>query len=194
MYDESKRFAEALAVSFASRHHVPIRIARIFNTYGPRMDLHDGRAVPAFVKAAFAGTPLPVHGHGTQTRSLCYVDDLVEGILRLLVSGHPTPVNLGSTHEIPIVLLAETIIELVGSPSSITFIERPGDDPERRRPDISLAQSVLDFDPGFELEFGLMRTISWFAESEGFDLTIDLTDRAPVNGTSRSTLPMPTRG
>lgn len=179
MYDESKRFAEAMAVAFASHHDLDIRIARIFNTYGPRMDIDDGRAVPSFVKAAFKGSPLPVHGDGMQTRSLCYVDDLVEGILRLLVTSHRCPVNLGNTHEVPIIQLAETIIDLVGSTSELAYEPRPGDDPQQRRPDISLAQELLDFEPGFGLEFGLMRTIVWFAEEIGHDLVIDL-DRTPV--------------
>ena len=161
MYDESKRFAEAAAMAFQRTLDLPVSIARIFNTYGPRMRRHDGRAVPTFIQQALAGEPLTVHGDGAQTRSLCYVDDLIEGIYRLMMSDSVGPVNLGNPHEITVGALAEAIRDAVGSSSPIVHVERPVDDPERRCPDISLAHRSFGWEPLVALDVGLARTIAW---------------------------------
>ena len=164
VYDEAKRFAEALTLAYHREHDVDVRIARIFNTYGPRMRVKDGRAVPAFFNSALRGQPLPVHGDGTQTRSLCYVDDEIEGLLRLLVSDTVGPVNIGNPHEVTILHLAETIQNVVGRHPGIEFQPRPTDDPSVRCPDITLAREVLNWEPKVPLEEGLARTLPWFAE------------------------------
>ncbi|HWC32894.1 MAG TPA: UDP-glucuronic acid decarboxylase family protein [Actinomycetota bacterium] len=161
VYDEAKRYGEALAAAYRRVHSVPIRIARIFNTYGPRMRRRDGRAVPTFIRQALAGEPLTVHGDGSQTRSLCYVDDLIEGFWRLLGSRIEDPVNLGTPEEVSVLALAETIRDLVGSSSDIGFTGRPVGDPEVRCPDISLARERLGWEPGVPLREGLERTIAW---------------------------------
>jgi dTDP-glucose 4,6-dehydratase len=161
VYDEAKRYAEALTMAYHRVHGVPVRIARIFNTYGPRMRRDDGRAVPTFIDQALRGEPLTVHGTGTQTRSLCYVDDLVEGIWRLLGSEHEGPMNLGNPEEVTILELAERIRHLGSSSSEVVLISRPVDDPEVRCPDITLAQRTLDWQPTVSLEAGLRRTIEW---------------------------------
>ncbi len=158
-YDEAKRFAEALTTAFTSAQGVDAGIARIFNTYGPRMRDSDGRAVPQFIAQALADEPITVHGDGLQTRSLCYVDDIVDGLLRLARSTVTVPVNLGSTDEITVRELAETIRALAGSTAPIVYVERPVDDPQRRRPDLGRARDLLDWSPVVPLEEGLRRTI-----------------------------------
>ena len=165
VYDESKRYAEALSMAFHRAHGLDIRIVRIFNTYGPNMRRDDGRAVPSFVAQALAGEPLTVHGDGTQTRSLCYIDDLIEGLRRAMESEHPEPVNLGNPEEIRIGDLAQLVKELVGSPSEIVFVPRPEGDPEIRCPDIELARSRLKWEPLIPLREGLARTIDWAREA-----------------------------
>jgi dTDP-glucose 4,6-dehydratase len=165
VYDEAKRYAEALAMAYHRAHGVEVRIARIFNTYGPGMRKHDGRAVPTFIAQALRGQPLTVHGHGSQTRSLCYVDDLVEGIWRLLGSDLVGPVNLGNPEEISVLELAKTVLELTDSGSPLAFVGRPEDDPELRCPDISLARSALDWEPTVSLRDGLARTVGWAKEA-----------------------------
>jgi dTDP-glucose 4,6-dehydratase len=161
VYDEAKRYAEAATMAYHRAHALPVRIARIFNTYGPRMRRRDGRAVPTFIQQAMAGERLTVHGDGTQTRSLCYVDDLIEGLYRLIMSEHVGPVNIGNPSEITVSQLAETIRDAAGSSSRIVHIERPVDDPEMRCPDISLARQLLNWEPGVLLTDGLARTIDW---------------------------------
>ncbi len=165
VYDEAKRYAEALSLAYQREHRMAVRIARIFNTYGPRMRVDDGRAIPAFFKAALQGRPLPVHGDGTQTRSLCYVDDLIEGVLRLLLSDHDGPMNLGNPEEVSILELAQSVQTVVGAEPGIEFHPRPVDDPQVRRPDTTLAEQVLGWKPQIALLEGLQRTLPWF-ESE----------------------------
>ena len=162
IYDEAKRAAEAFTMSYHNHHGLETRIVRIFNTYGPRMRRRDGRAVPAFLGQALAGEPLTVFGDGSQTRSLCSVDDLVDGIDRLLASDHPLPVNIGNPDEITMLELARTVRDLCGSRSEIVFEPLPVDDPKRRRPDIGLARSLLGWEPRVPLEEGLTRTIAWW--------------------------------
>jgi len=165
VYDEAKRYAEAATMAYHRAHGLRIRIARIFNTYGPRMRRDDGRAVPTFIQQALGGEPLTVHGDGTQTRSLCYVDDLVEGLYRLLRSDLTGPVNLGNPSEVTVYELASLIRDITGSTSEIVHVERPVDDPELRCPDISLAMTSLDWRPAVSLVEGLPRTIEWAKES-----------------------------
>ena len=167
VYDEAKRFAEATAMAFARTHGVPVRIVRIFNTYGPRMQRRDGRAVPTFIDQALAGEPITVHGDGTQTRSLCYVDDLIEGFWRILNADLQGPVNLGNPEEVTVRELAEVVRDAAGASSEIRFVERPVDDPERRRPDISRARDELGWEPAVTLREGLERTIGWARETWG---------------------------
>ena len=162
VYDEAKRFGEALTMAYHRRHGVEVRIARIFNTYGPRMRPHDGRVVSSFICQALSDEPVTVFGDGTQTRSFCYVDDLVEGILRLLRSDHNGPVNLGNPVEIEVGELAEQIISMTDSSSRIVYRPLPEDDPRVRRPDISLARELLDWEPEVRLEEGLERTIEYY--------------------------------
>lgn len=168
VYDEAKRYAEAMSMAYHRTHGIPVKIARIFNTYGPRMRRRDGRAVPTFIDQALKGEPLTVHGDGSQTRSLCYVDDMIEGIWRLLDSDLVgVPVNLGNPEEITVLDLARTIVDITGSSSTITFIERPVDDPEVRCPDISRATTLLEWSPAVLLTDGLRRTIEWARRSWG---------------------------
>ncbi|MFD5715524.1 epimerase [Streptomyces pharetrae CZA14] len=162
VYDEAKRFAEALTTAHADSEGTDTCIVRLFNTYGPRMRGHDGRAVPTFVRQALAGEPLTVTGDGRQTRSLCYVDDTVRGILAAAAHGLRGPVNIGNPGEITMLDLARLVIELTGSDSEIRFIERPTDDPAVRCPDITLARDKLGWDPQVDAEEGLRRTIAWF--------------------------------
>jgi dTDP-glucose 4,6-dehydratase len=162
VYDEAKRYAEALAFAYHRSHGVEIRIPRIFNTYGPRMRLDDGRAVPTFVTQAFAGEPLTVHGDGSQTRSLCYVDDLIDGFVALLTSDTVGPVNLGGRYEMTMTELAETVIEVTGSSSEVVYVPRPEDDPQVRQPDTTLAEDALGWKAQVELRDGLARTVEWF--------------------------------
>jgi dTDP-glucose 4,6-dehydratase len=162
VYDEAKRFSEALTVAYRKNHGVDTKIVRIFNTYGPRMRPNDGRAIPTFIRQALRGEPITVAGDGSQTRSVCYVDDLIEGILRLVRSSHSGPMNIGNPGELSMLKLAETIRQMAGSQSPITFVPRPQDDPMVRRPRIDLAGSVLGWKPEIGLEEGLARTIGWF--------------------------------
>lgn len=164
VYDEAKRFAESITMAYHRYHNLDTHIARIFNTYGPRMRLDDGRAVPNFVVQALQGEPLTVYGEGKQTRSFCYIDDLVEGIYRLLSCEDNYPVNLGNPIEIPILTLAEEINRLTGNEAGINFIAdgRAPADPQRRQPDISRAKDLLDWEPTTDLETGLMKTITDF--------------------------------
>ncbi len=162
VYDEAKRYAEAMTMSYHREHGVEIRIARIFNTYGERMRIEDGRALPNFMTQALRGTPLTVYGDGSQTRSFCYVSDLIEGLYTLLVSNYSGPVNLGNPEEIDLATLAKTILKLTGSESRIVYEPLPVDDPTRRRPDISKAQSILHWRPKVSLEEGIRRVIPYF--------------------------------
>jgi dTDP-glucose 4,6-dehydratase len=164
VYDEAKRFAEAMTMAYHRYHEVETRIVRIFNTYGPRMRLDDGRALPTFMKQALMGDPLTVFGDGSQTRSFCYVDDLVEGIYRLLLSDEPDPVNVGNPDEISILDFAKEIIELTDSNSEIVFKPLPKDDPQVRQPDISRAKEVLGWTPSYDRAEGLRKTLSYFEE------------------------------
>jgi dTDP-glucose 4,6-dehydratase len=168
VYDESKRFGEALTAGYRRALGTDTGIVRIFNTYGPRMREHDGRVVPTFVRQALAGEPLTVAGDGSQTRSLCYVDDLVAGLLAFARSGHPGPMNLGNPHELSVRQIAEDVIRATGSQSRIEYIERPVDDPGMRCPDITLARTELGWKPQIAWSDGLARTVSWFrAWSQG---------------------------
>jgi dTDP-glucose 4,6-dehydratase len=164
VYDEAKRFAEALTMAYRRTHDVDTAIVRIFNTHGPRMRPNDGRAIPAFATQALLGQPITVAGDGSQTRSIIYVDDLIEGIVRLLKSGHPGPMNIGNPHETSVLHLAETIKKLVGSDAPITFIPRPQDDPTVRQPDITLAKAELGWEPFVGYEDGLAQTIAYFRD------------------------------
>ncbi len=164
VYDEAKRFAEALTMAYHRSHGVATRIVRIFNTYGPRMRLRDGRVVPNFITQALRGEELTVYGDGSQTRSFCFVDDLVEGIVRLLRSDRTQPVNLGNPHELSVREFAETIIRLIRSPSTIAFKPLPVDDPKVRQPDVSVARRILEWEPRVSLEDGLRKTIAYFQE------------------------------
>lgn len=163
VYDESKRYAEALTTAYRSAEDVDTAIVRIFNTYGPRMRPHDGRAIPTFIRQALAGEPVTVAGDGSQTRSVCYVDDLVRGILALAASGHPGPVNIGNPTELSVRQIAEDVVAATGSRSRIELVERPVDDPEVRRPDTTLAGRVLGWAPEVTWATGLERTVAWFA-------------------------------
>lgn len=165
VYDEAKRFAEALTMAYHRAHGVETRIARIFNTYGPRMRLDDGRVVPNFVGQALRGEPLTVYGDGSQTRSFCYVDDLVEGIYRLLLSDEVEPVNLGNPAEMTILDFARMVNHLTDNEAGIIYEDyRIPDDPQVRQPDISKARRVLDWEPKVDLGEGLQKTIEWFRE------------------------------
>lgn len=164
VYDEAKRFAESLTMAYHRYHGVQTRIARIFNTYGPRMRLNDGRALPAFISQALTGQPLTVFGDGSQTRSFCYVDDLVEGLLRLLRSDESNPVNLGNPEEITIKQFAEEVLELTGSNSVLEYMELPEDDPKVRQPDITRAGKILGWAPKVDRRDGVLKTIEYFKE------------------------------
>ena len=164
VYDEAKRYAEAMTMAYHRHHGMDTRIVRIFNTYGPRMRPDDGRAIPQFISQALAGDPMTVHGDGSQTRSFCYVDDLVDGIVRLLMVEPPfhEPVNIGNPNEMTVLEMAELIKDLTGSSSDIKFTERPVDDPTVRRPDIARAQTVLGWNPTVDVREGLRRTLDSF--------------------------------
>jgi len=164
VYDEAKRFAEALTMAYHRYHGVETRIIRIFNTYGPRMRVNDGRALPAFVSQALAGKDITVFGDGSQTRSFCYVADLVEGIYRLLMSDEVYPVNIGNPDEISILGFAKEIIELTESTSKIAYRDLPQDDPKVRQPDITRARSILGWEPKVSRREGLIKTIAYFKE------------------------------
>ena len=169
VYDESKRFAESLTMAYHRTHEVDTRIVRIFNTYGPRMDLEDGRALPNFLKQALLGQPLTVYGDGGQTRSFCYVDDLVDGILRLLNSDEHLPVNIGNPHEMSILQFAESINEITANQAGVTYLpdDRSTRDPQRRQPDITRARTILGWEPRHSLEDGIMNTIPYFKDKLG---------------------------
>jgi len=162
VYDEAKRYAEAISIAYHRAHGVAVRIARIFNTYGPRMQPHDGRAVPEFIAAALDNKPIPVFGKGQQTRSFCYVDDEIEGLLKLMFSKHVGPINVGNPKEVTILQIAETIKKLTKSRSRIVFKPLPVDDPKVRRPDTALADRLLKWSPKIELTEGLKKTIAYF--------------------------------
>jgi dTDP-glucose 4,6-dehydratase len=167
VYDESKRFAEAATMAFHRSRGLDVGIVRIFNTYGPRMRPDDGRAIPTFISQALRGEPITVHGTGEQTRSICYVDDLVRGILALLGSTETGPINCGTEDEMTIRQLAETIVTLTGSTSSVTYLTRTPDDPEKRRPDLTLARTRLGYEPRVDSIEGLRRTIEFFGARLG---------------------------
>ena len=167
VYDEAKRFAEAITFAYHRTHGVEVRVARIFNTYGPRMRMDDGRAVPAFIGQALAGEPLTVHGDGKQTRSLSYVDDTIRGFLLLLESDEIGPVNLGSPFEVTMVELAEAVMDAVGEHPGIRFVDRPVDDPQVRRPDATLAKERLGWEAEVPLAEGLARTVAWWRGVRG---------------------------
>jgi dTDP-glucose 4,6-dehydratase len=163
-YDEAKRFAEALAMAYHKEHGVDTRIARIFNTYGPRMRLHDGRVVPAFISQALKHRPLTVFGAGKQTRSFCFVADLIEGIYRLMMSRYDLPMNLGNPAELTVLEFARHIIRATRSRSKIVFRPLPQDDPRQRQPDIAKARKYLKWEPRVDLAEGLVQTIQYFRE------------------------------
>jgi dTDP-glucose 4,6-dehydratase len=164
VYDEAKRFSEALTIAYRQTHDVDTGIVRIFNTFGPRMRPDDGRAIPTFIRQALSGDPITVSGDGSQTRSICYVDDLVDGVDRMMRTDHPGPINVGNPHEISMRKLAKWIRELAGSRSDIVYVPRPVDDPEVRRPDVRVAKEVLGWEPEIPIADGLKNTIAWFRE------------------------------
>lgn len=163
-YDESKRFAEAITMAYHRMHKLDTKIVRIFNTYGPRMRRNDGRVVPNFICQALNSKPLTIYGKGQQTRSFCYIDDLVDGLIRLMLSKENLPVNLGNPDEFTISQLSRLVLKLTGSKSKIVYKKLPLDDPKQRQPDISKAKRCLGWEPVIPLEEGLRRTISWFQE------------------------------
>jgi len=165
VYDEAKRFAEALTMAYHRYHGVNTHIVRIFNTYGPRMRKEDGRAVPNFINQALSGENITIYGDGSQTRSFCYISDLIEGIYKLATSDINTPVNIGNPHEVTIKQCAETILKLTNSKSKITYQELPVDDPKVRRPDINIAKTKLSWEPKVNFEEGLKKTIEWFKKN-----------------------------
>ena len=164
VYDEAKRFAEAITMAYHRTHGVDTKIVRIFNTYGPRMRIKDGRAIPNFLKQALTGEDLTVYGNGTQTRSFCYVSDLIEGIYRLLMSDKHEPVNIGNPNEMTIQQMADKILQATQSKSKIVKVPLPEDDPKTRQPNISLAKQILDWEPKVSLDEGLESTIKYFKE------------------------------
>ncbi len=166
VYDEAKRFAEALTMAYHRQHGVDTRIVRIFNTYGPRMDLHDGRALPNLLSQALLGQPLTVYGNGKQTRSFCYVDDLIDGVIRLLMSDEHLPVNIGNPHEMTLLEFAQIINEIVGNKAGLTLVPdaRSARDPQRRQPDITRARTILGWEPKFTLQDGIRLTIPYFKQ------------------------------
>jgi dTDP-glucose 4,6-dehydratase len=165
VYDEAKRFSEAMTMAYHRHHDVDVRIVRIFNTFGPRMQVDDGRAIPNFFRQAIRGEDLTLYGDGSQTRSFCYVDDLVEGIFRLLRSSYVGPVNIGNPREMSLRKMAEKILDLCGGPSQIVEKPLPPDDPKVRRPDIALAKKVLDdWEPKVPVDVGLEKTHTYFVE------------------------------
>lgn len=169
VYDEAKRFAESLTMAYHRQHGVDTRIVRIFNTYGPRMDLEDGRALPNLLKQALLGQPLTIYGTGEQTRSFCYVSDLVDGIVRLLLSDEHMPVNIGNPVEMTLLQFAEAINKITGNEAGIMFIPdaRSARDPQRRRPDITRARTILKWEPKVDLEQGLKNTVPYFKQKLG---------------------------
>jgi dTDP-glucose 4,6-dehydratase len=167
VYDEAKRFAEAMTMAYHRVHKIPVRIVRIFNTYGPRMRLNDGRAIPAFMTQALTGAPITVFGDGSQTRSFQYVSDLVDGLRALMERGGSEPVNIGNPHELTLLELAKRIIRLAGSRSEIVFRPLPEDDPKVRQPDITRARTRLGWEPRIDTDEGLKLTLAWFRQKVG---------------------------
>ncbi len=169
VYDEAKRFAESLTMAYYRQHGVDTRIVRIFNTYGPRMDLEDGRALPNLLKQALLGQPLTVYGNGRQTRSFCYMDDLVDGVIRLLLSDEHMPVNIGNPLEMTLLQFAESINKITDNKAGIAFVPdaRSERDPQRRRPDITRARAILEWEPKVDLEQGLRNTVPYFKQKLG---------------------------
>jgi dTDP-glucose 4,6-dehydratase len=167
VYDEAKRFAEAMTMAYHRFHGLNTKIVRIFNTYGPRMRVNDGRAVPAFMSQALRNEDVTVFGDGTQTRSFTYISDLVDGIIRLMLSKENDPINIGNPREMTIKEIAETIIRMTGSKSRIIYKDLPVDDPKQRRPDITRARTLLDWEPKVDLEQGLVKTIDYFRTKVG---------------------------
>jgi dTDP-glucose 4,6-dehydratase len=170
VYDEAKRFQEAMTMAYHTFHGVETRIVRIFNTYGPRMRLNDGRALPAFIGQALRGEDITIFGDGSQTRSFCYVDDLVEGIYRLLLSEHEQPVNIGNPDEISILDFAQEIIDLTGTDQKVVFLDLPKDDPKQRKPDITKAKEILGWEPAVNRSEGLKITYEYFKNLPEGDL------------------------
>ena len=167
VYDEAKRFAEAMTMAYHRYHGVDTKIVRIFNTYGPRMRVRDGRAVPAFISQALANEDVTIFGSGHQTRSFCYISDLVDGIIRLMLSSENDPVNIGNPHEMTIEEMARTIIRMTGSSSRVVYRALPTDDPKVRQPDITRARHILGWEPRVQLEEGLTSTIAYFRKKLG---------------------------
>ncbi|HTY19617.1 MAG TPA: UDP-glucuronic acid decarboxylase family protein [Myxococcota bacterium] len=165
VYDEAKRFAEAMTMAYHRHHGVDVRIVRIFNTFGPRMQIHDGRAIPNFFCQALRGEPITIFGDGSQTRSFCYVDDLIEGIWRLLNSDYVGPMNVGNPNELSLLQMAQAILRITGSSSPLVHRDLPPDDPKVRRPDIALARRVLGWEPRVPVEEGLRRTHAYFEKA-----------------------------
>ena len=180
VYDEAKRFAEAMTMAYRRTHGVDTAIVRIFNTHGPRMRPNDGRAIPAFATQALSNAPITVAGDGSQTRSVIYVDDLIEGIVRLLRSDLPGPVNIGNPHETSVLHIAETVKRLCGSESEIVFTERPIDDPNVRQPDISVAKRELGWEPVVQFEEGLERTVDYFRQLQSEEASVLQSVAQPV--------------
>ena len=164
VYDEAKRFAEAITMAYHRTHGINTKIVRIFNTYGPRMRINDGRAIPNFLKQALTGKDLTVYGNGSQTRSFCFVSDLIEGIFRLLMSEQNNPVNIGNPNEMTIQCLTDKILQATGSKSKIVQVPLPEDDPKTRQPNITLAKTLLDWEPKVSLDEGLKPTLKYFKE------------------------------
>ncbi|MEU6881495.1 UDP-glucuronic acid decarboxylase family protein [Streptomyces sp. NPDC046712] len=187
VYDEAKRYAEAVTMAYHRSHGVDVGIVRIFNTYGPRMRPHDGRVVSSFITQALAGEPLTIYGDGKQTRSFCYVDDLIRGIVAMLDSSATGPVNLGNPEERTVLELAELVLELTGSMSDVQYHPLPTDDPTRRRPVITRAQEQLGWDPEVTVEQGLRRTVDWFL-SRPEDIAVGA---AAIRGGQQDTVPVP---
>jgi UDP-glucuronate decarboxylase len=163
-YDEGKRVAETLTMEYHSQYNVDTRIARIFNTYGPKMDKNDGRVVSNLINQALSNSDLTIYGNGEQTRSFCYIDDQIDGLVRLMNSDYIYPVNIGNPYEINMMQLASSILKLTGSSSSIVYKELPSDDPTNRKPDISRAKNILNWEPKYDLEKGLIKTIEYFSQ------------------------------
>jgi len=161
-YDEAKRFLEALTMAYHRTHHLNTRIIRIFNTYGPHMRIKDGRAIPTFISQALSGEPLSIHGKGDQTRSFCYIDDLISGIAKVLDCNYHLPINLGNPQEMTVLECARLILKISKSKSTVVFLERPVDDPNTRKPDIHLAQKLINWNPSITLIEGLKKTIPYF--------------------------------
>jgi dTDP-glucose 4,6-dehydratase len=172
VYDEAKRFTEALTMAFQRYHAVDTRIVRIFNTYGPRMQLNDGRVIPNFMKQAFRGDDLTVYGDGSQTRSFCYVSDEIEGILRLAEANEHFPVNIGNPDEFTILECARRVIDITGSKSHIRYDKLPQDDPKQRRPDITKARTLLGWEPKIDLDTGLRMSLDYFREAVAAESTV----------------------